>query len=52
MRKRQPAKAPSPRLPAADVRLRPQEKRASDWRPELPNMDRSELRRIIIEMIG
>jgi hypothetical protein len=51
MRQRQPAKAPSPRLPA-DVGLRPEEKLESDWRPELPNMNRSELRRIIIEMIG
>jgi hypothetical protein len=53
MTQREQVKAP-PQRPAAttDVTPRPEEKRVPEWRPEIPKLNRSELRRIVIEMIG
>jgi hypothetical protein len=53
MNRRELAIAP-PQRPATttNVRPRPEAKPHPEWRPEVPKLDRSELRRIVIEIIG
>jgi hypothetical protein len=53
MNRRDLAKAPPPR-PAAKTEVTPrtEEELQPEWRPEVSKMSRSELRRIVIDMIG
>jgi hypothetical protein len=46
-------KLPAPKHgPPGAVRARPEAKKPGEWRPEHPNIGRTELRRIVIAMIG
>jgi hypothetical protein len=53
MTQRELAKTP-PLRPAAepDVTRRPEEERRPEWKPEVSKISRSELRRIVIEILG